>query len=62
LAITVDNIEAACKRFEDNDIKFVKKLTDGEMKNIAFITDPDGYWIEIIQTGLNHNHKDLKSD
>jgi hypothetical protein len=21
------------------------------MKNIAFIADPDGYWIEIIQTG-----------
>lgn len=23
------------------------------MKNIAFITDPDGYWIEIIQAGTN---------
>uniref|UniRef100_A0A1D1ZBK7 Lactoylglutathione lyase n=1 Tax=Anthurium amnicola TaxID=1678845 RepID=A0A1D1ZBK7_9ARAE len=57
LAISVDNIEAACKRFEDKEIKFIKKLTDGTMKNIAFITDPDGYWVEIIQTGI----KDLNT-
>jgi len=30
LAIIVDNVEAACKRFEDNGVKFVKKLTDGK--------------------------------
>lgn len=23
------------------------------MKNVAFISDPDGYWIEIVQPGLN---------
>ena len=28
-------------------VKFVKKPDDGKMKNIAFIQDPDGYWIEI---------------
>jgi len=49
LAISVDDIEAACKRFEDNEVKFIKKLTDGTMKNIAFIADPDGYWIEVVQ-------------
>nr|CAG8525556.1 5132_t:CDS:2 [Entrophospora candida] len=48
IAICVDNIEAACKRFEELGVKFSKKLTDGTMKNIAFINDPDGYWIEII--------------
>ncbi|CAG8474609.1 15158_t:CDS:2 [Funneliformis caledonium] len=53
LAIAVDNIEAACKRFNDNGVKFIKKLTDGAMKNVAFIADPDGYWVEIVQAGLD---------
>jgi lactoylglutathione lyase len=29
-------------------VEFVKKPDDGKMKNIAFIKDPDGYWIEIL--------------
>jgi lactoylglutathione lyase len=28
----------------------VKKLNDGKIKGIAFIKDPDGYWIEIIDS------------
>ncbi|CAO3596521.1 unnamed protein product [Absidia cylindrospora] len=48
-AILVDDIEAACERFEQLKVNFIKRLTDGSMKNIAFITDPDGYWVEIIQ-------------
>ncbi len=28
---------------------FQKRLTDGRMRGIAFIKDPDGYWVEIIQ-------------
>ncbi|KAN0064503.1 Lactoylglutathione lyase [Thecaphora frezii] len=50
LAIAVDNIEEACERFERLGVKFQKRLTDGRMKSIAFILDPDNYWIEIIQT------------
>lgn len=46
--ISVDNIQAACQRIEDAGYKFQKKLTDGRMKNIAFVLDPDGYWVEII--------------
>ncbi|KAG0735523.1 hypothetical protein G6F62_005602 [Rhizopus arrhizus] len=48
IAIVVDNIEKACERFESLGVKFIKKLTDGKMKNIAFIADPDNYWIEVI--------------
>ncbi|KAF9301547.1 Lactoylglutathione lyase [Mortierella antarctica] len=53
-AIIVDNIEEACKRFESfgDKVKWVKRLTDGSMKNIAFIADPDGYWVEILNKGL----------
>lgn len=40
LCIAVDDIEKACERFERLGVKFQKKLTDGKMKNIAFILDP----------------------
>jgi len=38
----VANVEAACVRFEELGVQFKKRLTDGKMKNIAFILDPDG--------------------
>ncbi|MGJ8524730.1 Lactoylglutathione lyase [Halomonadaceae bacterium LMG 33818] len=48
ICVSVPDIEAACARFEELGVDFKKRLTDGRMKNIAFIRDPDGYWIEII--------------
>ncbi|KAH9949112.1 Glyoxalase/Bleomycin resistance protein/Dihydroxybiphenyl dioxygenase [Amylocystis lapponica] len=48
IAITVDNVETACERFEKLGVKFQKRPSDGKMRNIAFILDPDGYWIEIV--------------
>lgn len=48
LCISVDNIQAACQRIEDEGYSFQKKLTDGRMRNIAFALDPDGYWVEIV--------------
>jgi lactoylglutathione lyase len=30
-------------------VAFQKRLSDGQMRDIAFIKDPDGYWIELIQ-------------
>lgn len=47
--ISVDNIDAACERFETLNVNWKKRLTDGRMKNVAFVLDPDGYWIEIVQ-------------
>jgi lactoylglutathione lyase len=49
LGVSVDNLEAACKRFEDKNVSWKKRLTDGRMKNVAFLLDPDGYWVEIVQ-------------
>ncbi|KAK3349285.1 Glyoxalase/Bleomycin resistance protein/Dihydroxybiphenyl dioxygenase [Lasiosphaeria hispida] len=46
--ISVDNIQAACKRIEGEGYRFQKKLTDGRMRHIAFALDPDGYWVEIV--------------
>ena len=48
IAVSVDNIQAACKRLEDQGWSFQKKLSDGRMRSIAFVKDPDGYWVEII--------------
>ncbi len=42
IAITVEDVQAACARFEALGVPFKKRLTDGVMKNIAFIKDPDG--------------------
>ncbi|EPQ57147.1 glyoxalase I [Gloeophyllum trabeum ATCC 11539] len=48
IAITVPDVEKACERFEKLGVTFKKKPTDGKMRHIAFILDPDGYWIEIV--------------
>ncbi len=34
--------------FEKYDVRFIKRLDNGCMKGLAFIKDPDGYWIEIL--------------
>ncbi|OSX65755.1 hypothetical protein POSPLADRAFT_1038373 [Postia placenta MAD-698-R-SB12] len=52
IAITVPDVAAACARFERLGVPFKKKLTDGSMKDIAFILDPDGYWIEVVPPKL----------
>jgi lactoylglutathione lyase len=49
LGVSVDNLEAACQRFEDLGCNWKKRLTDGKMKNVAFLLDPDGYWVEVVQ-------------
>lgn len=53
LGISVPDVDAACARFETLGVPFRKRPQDGNMKGIAFITDPDGYWIEILSpTGM----------
>ena len=49
ICIAVDDLDAACKRFDEKGVNWKKRLTDGRMKNIAFVLDPDNYWIEVIQ-------------
>lgn len=51
IGIMVPNVEAACERFEKHGVAFIKKPNDGRMKGLAFIKDPDGYWIEIFNAG-----------
>lgn len=48
IGITVPDVYKATDWFEQHGVEFVKKPNDGVMKGLAFIRDPDGYWIEII--------------
>ena len=40
---------AAVAWFDQNQVAFVKRPDQGKMKDVAFIQDPDGYWIEIVE-------------
>jgi lactoylglutathione lyase len=48
IGISVPDVYAACERFERLGVAFVKRPDDGTMKGLAFIRDPDGYWIEVL--------------
>ena len=49
ICVSVPDVVAACDRFERLGVAFQKRLSDGRMREIAFIKDPDGYWVEVIQ-------------
>ncbi|KAJ3761590.1 Glyoxalase/Bleomycin resistance protein/Dihydroxybiphenyl dioxygenase [Lentinula raphanica] len=52
IAITVNDVEEACARFEQLGVQFKKRLQDGKMRHVAFILNPDGYWIEVVPSTL----------
>ncbi|QLF92673.1 lactoylglutathione lyase [Pseudomonas sp. ABC1] len=53
ICFAVPDIRAACARFEALGVNFVKRLDTGKMKDVAFISDPDNYWIELVQPDLS---------
>lgn len=52
ICFSVPDLAAAVAWFDQNNVVFKKRPEDGTMKNIAFIKDPDGYWIEIVESKL----------
>lgn len=56
IGVSVPDVDAACARFDELGVEFVKRPQDGSMKGLAFIKDPDGYWIEIVS---GNNLRDL---
>jgi len=49
ICVSVDDLHAACDYLERKGVSWKKRLTDGRMKTVAFVLDPDGYWIEVVQ-------------
>ena len=51
ICFSVPDLAASVAWFDQNAVDYVKRPEDGSMKNIAFIKDADGYWIEIVEAG-----------
>ncbi|KAJ2772603.1 Lactoylglutathione lyase [Coemansia nantahalensis] len=49
IAVTVDNLDAACERLDKLGVRFIKRPTEGRMRHIAFVADPDGYRVELLE-------------
>jgi lactoylglutathione lyase len=52
ICFSVPDLAAAIRWFDENNVPYVKRPDQGKMKDVAFIKDPDGYWIEIVQPAL----------
>ncbi|MCM2131396.1 lactoylglutathione lyase [Larsenimonas rhizosphaerae] len=55
LCMSVPDLDRAVAWFDANSVDFVKRPNDGRMKDVAFVKDPDGYWIEVVEPArLSH--------
>ena len=55
ICFSVPDLDAAVRWFDDNQVPYVKRPEQGKMRDIAFIKDPDGYWIEIVEPARLEN-------
>ena len=49
ICFSVPDLDAAIRWFDEHQVSYVKRPEQGKMRDVAFIRDPDGYWIEIIE-------------
>jgi lactoylglutathione lyase len=49
ICLSVPDLDAAVRWFDDNAVPYVKRPEQGKLRDVAFIKDPDGYWIEIVE-------------
>eukprot|EP00756_Hemistasia_phaeocysticola_P030828 Hpha_TRINITY_DN16312_c1_g1::TRINITY_DN16312_c1_g1_i1::g.59589::m.59589/K01759/GLO1, gloA; lactoylglutathione lyase len=49
----VDDLDKVCADLEADGVPFKKRPQEGNMRGIAFVYDPNGYWIELIQRGAS---------
>jgi len=52
IGIAVKDVYKACERFDKLGVEWVKRPDAGHMKGLAFIKDPDGYWVEILNPNM----------
>lgn len=48
IAFNTHDVHRACHALESKGVTFKKRPNEGRMPNIAFVLDPDGYWVEIV--------------
>lgn len=49
ICFSVPDLDAAIAWLDLNEVEYVKRPEQGKMKDVAFIKDPDGYWIEVVE-------------
>lgn len=52
IALDVPDFEAAIAHFDEHGVAYQKRPEEGAMRHIAFIKDPDGYWVEILSAKM----------
>jgi lactoylglutathione lyase len=49
ICFSVPDLDAAIAWLDSHGVSYVKRPEQGKMRDVAFIRDPDGYWIEILE-------------
>ncbi|KGE78109.1 lactoylglutathione lyase [Halomonas sp. ND22Bw] len=49
ICFTVPDLDAAVAWFDANEVEFIKRPDQGKMKDVVFVKDVDGYWIEVVE-------------
>ena len=61
IGFLVNDLNETCRLLEEAGVEFIKKPNEGSMKTLAFVKDPSGWWIEVIQRGFGDPSKELMS-
>ena len=51
ICITVDDLDRAVAGFDAAGWNVIKRPENGAMRGLAFVSDPDGYWVEVVEHG-----------
>lgn len=51
LGYLVDDLDGICAGLEADGVPFKKRPAEGNMRGIAFVYDPNGYWVELVERG-----------
>lgn len=64
IAFNTNDLQAAVKKLQQNNVKFRKLPEEGRMHSIAFALDPDGYWIELCERASTslHRQQEIKEE
>lgn len=58
IAVNCDDVYASSARLEAAGCSFKKKPDEGRMKGLAFVRDPDNYWVELVKRGDEAHFKE----